>query len=168
MEASANGVWIRRLTCWSSGAVRTGISQGPTQTAAIMQPSKSYYHCNGTDGVGGEKIGVWEGVRDEVEGCSFLLSPSPCLKKNVCVCLCVCTHIFLYLIATVTESSEVTPPCQINASLKKKNAWRSGDFWLKTSFRTQIGASQQKPERGQEMYNIKTSMRYGSNSWRLR
>lgn len=41
----------------------TGISQGLAQTAAIMQPSKSYYHCNGTEGVGGEKMGVWEGER---------------------------------------------------------------------------------------------------------
>lgn len=49
------------------GAEWTGISQGPAQTAAIMQPSKSYYHCNGTDGVGGEKMGEWEGgERDEV------------------------------------------------------------------------------------------------------
>lgn len=61
-------------------------------------------------------MGVWEGERDEVERCSFFRSPSPCLKKNARTH----THLFLYLIATVTESSEVTPACQINVSLEEK------------------------------------------------
>lgn len=61
--------------------MQTGISQGLAQTAAIMQPSKSYYHCNGTDGVGGEKIGVWEGEKVEVKEVLLLSITLP--KKNV-------------------------------------------------------------------------------------
>lgn len=57
------------------------------QTAAIMQPSKSHYHCNGTDGVGGETMDVWESERDEVEGCSHSQSPPFCLEEK-----CVQTH----------------------------------------------------------------------------
>lgn len=47
------------IQVWRSGVDRD--ITNPAQTAAIMQSSKSYYHCNGTDGVRAEEIAVWEG-----------------------------------------------------------------------------------------------------------
>lgn len=59
-----------------SGTDGGDITGAPAQTAAITQPSKSYYHRNGTDGGGGEEMGVC----DEVEGHSlFLSTPLPFL-----------------------------------------------------------------------------------------
>lgn len=57
-----------------------------------MQPSKSHYHCNGTDGVGGEEMGVWEGERDEVvllSSVSLPLSQEKCVNPY--------THIYIPL-----------------------------------------------------------------------
>lgn len=52
----------------------------------------------------------------------LLLSVSLPGSQEKCVCAHIHTHIFLYLAATVTESSEVTLPCQINDSLRRKMA----------------------------------------------
>lgn len=88
------------------------------QTAAIMQPSKSYYHCNGTDGVGVEKMCVWEEGRETMwEGAPSLSTP----ERN--------THTHTpILLPRLQKSSEVTPPCRTDAPLKMKYGWRSGDF----------------------------------------
>lgn len=67
-------------------------------------------------------MGVWVGGRDEV------LSVSLPTSREKYVCTHTHTRIFLYVIATVTESSEVAPLCQINASLKMKNVTRRRDF----------------------------------------
>lgn len=155
METGENGVWIRTLTCKSEGVVWTGISQGLAQTAAIMQPSKSYYHCNGTEAweergwvCGRGREMRWKG------GCVSLFPPSFVLNTHTQINLLY----FIYLIATVILyihcSTEVTP--MLHVSLEHWNNY--SDMMLDCKWKHLLRqASQEKTKVRQEMYNIKRS-----------
>lgn len=163
METATNGVWIRRLTCKSGGAVRTGISQGLAQTAAIMQPSKSYYHCNGTEAWEERRWVCGRGREMRWKG-----APSFCLPPLVSRKMCAHTRLFLYLIATVTESSEVTPVCQINVSLEKKKCQEKQWFLIWRSALTESifqDSDMSKSAKSQKQTrNVWDEKEYGSNT----